>query len=517
MWELIHWVLLSIAVLLLLRGLLWDRAGFRGRAERRCRKCWSDLTGVDEDVSAGPVECAKCGKAHRTKRSMRRTRRGKRWIAAAVVVFLIGYGFRVTPEVRERGVWASVPSWVLILGIQRTPAIVQNPDLEWGSIAYGRHSSLERAMQELHVRSRVKGLSWFDYQLAAWLARTETEEMLCRNSRSRYEGVSPRAAGYCILISQGISRGKLGSLHKEWFHSLFWADVAVRPMWPEKSTVYGRIDVSHANRDTSGWNEQMWFWKTRVKSGEASFLWKHPQTVGWKVESFPDGGRRNLNIREDAGESIWALRYPLWDDGLVPLKVSRKTGHGQASVQVYRTDGLYWSPYDNEALVHDQLIEFDTKLSGTIDEYVQIVDDDELRDEIARCIETEGLYWYDMDGRWHAAFRLRLIEQPDLERRRYTFGSKVIRSISQNEELAGQAWWALNPTENGWELIHEDEFVLMHGWADESRDPGPYGYIKNLSIKSTPAFCLRDEHASVVVGGRLRLKVEWKQVQVHVN
>lgn len=518
MWEVIYWVLLLIALVVLGRGLLWDRAGFRGRPKRRCRKCWYDLTGVDGDVSREPVVCPECGKTHKTKRSMRKTRRGKRWVVAGVIIFSIGYGIRVTPAVRERGVWASTPTWVLVLAIHRTPTLVQNPDLEWGSIAYGGNSPLQRAMRELHTRSRVKGLSWFDYQLVAWLARTESEELLCRSSRSRYEGVSPRASGYSILITQGINRSKLGPYHKRWFESLSSARVEIRHAWPEKTQVYGRIVVDFANRDSSSWNDDPWFYKLRVRSGWTSFYWKHPITVGWEVDPFPQGGRRNTQVRVDAGEWIMALGNKVWDDGLVPLNASSKSGLGEAKVGVYRTDGRSGFPFDQEVLIDEHHLEFSVSRSGQASDYLTIIDDEDVRDEIERCLEAEGRYWYDMDGRWHAAFRLKLIDEPNLGRRRYTFGGSQIRSISQQEELAGQAWWALNPVGDAeWELVHEDEYVLMYGWADETIDPGPYGHINNLSIKADPKFCLRDEKASLVVDGRIRLNVDWKQVQVHVN
>jgi hypothetical protein len=517
MWEVIYWVLLVIALVVLGRGLLWDRAGFRGRPKRRCRRCWYDLTGVDGDVSREAVLCPECGKAHKTKRSMRKTRRGKRWVVAGVIIFTIGYGFRVAPVVRERGVWASAPSWVLILGIHRTPRAVDQTMPKWSSIAYGDDTALQRAMRELQVRARMDKLGWFDYQLTAWMARLETEELLCRAS-SEYGGASPRASGYCWILTRGIQRGKLGQYHSNWYRSLSVATVEVRKDWPEKAKVYGRVSVVFAKNDNQEWNDDPWFYKLRVQSGWTSFYRRHPTTVGWDVDLFPLGGRRNTQVRDDAGEWIMALGNKVWDDGLVPLRASSKSGLGEAKVEVYRTDGLSGYPFDQEVLINEHHLEFSVNRAGQTSDYLTIIDDEEVRDEIERCLEAEGRYWYDMDGRWHAAFRLKLIDEPNLGRRRYTFGGSQIRSISQQEELAGQAWWALNPVgDTEWELVHEGEYVLMYGWADETIDPGPYGHINNLSIKADPKFCLRDEKASLVVDGRIRLKVDWKQVQVHVN
>ena len=261
-----------------------------------------------------------------------------------------------------------------------------------------------------------------------------------------------------------------------------------------------------------------WFYKMRVRSGWVSILRKHPGTVGWSIDPFPIGGRRNLNIRNDAGEWYPGVSYRIWDDGLVPLAISRKSGKGVATVQVLRTSGLSGAPIDVEELIDEHVVLLNAESEGRIEDYVQLNNDEYVRDEIARCLEAEAIYWYDMDGRWHAAFRLKLIDDPNLLRRRYTFGGDRIRSISRQEELTGQAWWALNPTDDGgWELIHEDEYVLMHGWADESIDPGPYGHIANLRVLTNPKFCLRDSEASVVVEGMIRLKVDWERVQVHVN
>ena len=512
-----YWVLLSIAVVLLLRGLLWDRAGFRGRAKRRCRKCWYDLTGVDGDVTKGPVVCPECGKGHRSKRSMRKTRRGKKWIVAAVVGWAMAYGASVTPVVRDRGVWASTPSWVLILGIHRTPTLVEKGSPDWSSIAYGQTSALQRAMQELQVRSRVKGLGWIDYQLVAWLARLENEQLLCRND-PRYKGRSPRASGYCWLISQGIQRGKLGEFHTDWFNSLSTAEIEIRQNWPDKSPVYGRVQIHFAVQSDQGWSERPWFYKARVHSGWTSVYRRNPIVVGWDVDPFPVGGRRNLQVRDDPGEWIMAINNQVWDDGLVPLRARSSSGDGEAEIQIFRTDGLSGYPYDQEDLIDEHQVQFHVNRSGDISQLVHVLEDESVRDEIARCLSAEGYYWYDMDGRWHAAFKLKMIDEPNLGRRRYTFGGSQIRSISRQEELTGQAWWAFEPDgDHGWKLVHEGEYVLMHGWADETIDPGPYGHINNLSIKADPKFCLRDDEVSLVVGGRIRLKVDWKQVQVHVN
>ena len=196
-----------------------------------------------------------------------------------------------------------------------------------------------------------------------------------------------------------------------------------------------------------------------------------------------------------------------------------KKGVGKLHVEISEVMGYQGKPYDREKLLDTRDVEFVVSRKGVVEDYVHVIEDEEVQSEIERCVQAEGVYWHDVDGRWHAMFRLKLAEQPQfIGERRYTFGSDVIRSISFNEELTGQAWWALEPGPDGeWRLIHENEYVPMFGWIDEVIQDERVPYLKNLSIKPKPAFCLRDDDAKVVIGSRLRFKIEWHHARVHVN
>lgn len=105
-WGIAFWGLLVLGTLAVLWGLFWDRPGFRGRAERRCRKCAYDLT----DAGEVPVMCTECGRVHATERSLRRVRRHKRVVVVGVVVLLGLPVFVFTPM----GVYYQrLPSWLL--------------------------------------------------------------------------------------------------------------------------------------------------------------------------------------------------------------------------------------------------------------------------------------------------------------------------------------------------------------------------------------------------------------------
>ncbi len=513
-WDFLYWVLLSIAVVLLLRGLLWDRAGFRGRAKLRCRKCWYDLTGVDGDVSKGPVICPECGKKHASRRAMRKTRRGKRWVAAGLVVFVMAYSLRVTPAVKERGWWATVPSWVLITGIHQTPTYVKNPDNEWGAIAYGNNSVLERAMRELHVRARVEDLSWFDYQIVAWLARTEGDKSLCRSMRTRYEGVSPRAVGYCILIDRGLEVGKLGAFHRRWYQGLLDIEIHTRDTWPHDSVVYGEVIAMQASR----------YWQSRALvapqlwmrvAGQSTSWFERPVGGVWNEVPFPHGGRRNLTVWDTGREWGSAIDGPVWSDNKVVLSSSEKYERTRLNVRVFEVRGYSGMPFDDRRLVSEREAHYEISRQGTINDYVNVLDDEDVRSEIERCVRAVGRYWHDIDGRWHAMFKLELVARPNLGARRYTFGSEFVQSISPGEEMTGTAWWALEPDSVGeWKLIHGGEYVPLYGRLDTPLDKDRNPDWVNLRFRSDPEICLRDDDAKLVVAGNFRLRLEWEPVRV---
>ena len=116
-WSIFYWVLLVLAILVGLRALFWDRAGFRGRAELRCRKCWYDLTASPVGLRVDPIQCPECGKKHASRRAMRKTRRSKRWIMVALVLWMGAYGASVTPRVQKSGWGEAVPRVVLVASL----------------------------------------------------------------------------------------------------------------------------------------------------------------------------------------------------------------------------------------------------------------------------------------------------------------------------------------------------------------------------------------------------------------
>jgi hypothetical protein len=105
-WIISGGVLFILSLVLIAAGLFWDRPGFRGRPERRCRKCGYDLGGAGEV----PVTCTECGREHQTESSLRRVRRHKRTIGVGVLLLL---GLPTLVFAPMGVYYQRMPSWLL--------------------------------------------------------------------------------------------------------------------------------------------------------------------------------------------------------------------------------------------------------------------------------------------------------------------------------------------------------------------------------------------------------------------
>ncbi|MEO1583487.1 MAG: hypothetical protein AAFR96_02810 [Planctomycetota bacterium] len=101
-----HWSGYAVALMACV-GVVWALFWDRPRGQRRCRRCWYDMSGASD----APVECPECGRAHAKPRHLTRTRR--RWGRAAVlglVMVVGGYGLWVVPRVQDEGRWGLAPT-----------------------------------------------------------------------------------------------------------------------------------------------------------------------------------------------------------------------------------------------------------------------------------------------------------------------------------------------------------------------------------------------------------------------
>lgn len=239
-WSLLYWVLLSIALVVLLRGLLWDRAGFRGRPMRRCRKCWYDLTGADGDVSREPVVCPECGKGHKSKRSMRKTRRGKKWIVAAVICMLGGYTAGAWPRISRynyaNGWFGAVPTPVLIAVVPLMPDEAGTlPDRNGGG--GGKRPFWERVANQ--VKSRIytpEHCTRFDRWLFHRVSRLDRPDQLTERSAIRGD--------VYLYVYQALARqDRMGFEEARWARSVHHLEIAHAPFIQHEWFAYAHVRI----------------------------------------------------------------------------------------------------------------------------------------------------------------------------------------------------------------------------------------------------------------------------------
>ncbi|MFG0246810.1 MAG: hypothetical protein ACF8MF_12255 [Phycisphaerales bacterium JB052] len=264
-WSFLYWLLLSLAVLVGLRALFWDRAGFRGRAKLRCRKCWYDLTGAEGDLREGPIVCPECGKKHASRRAMRKTRRGKRWIALALVLWMGAYAIRVTPSVKMRGWVAAVPEPVLVLTI---PFFDGTPGSSFDQTMWGykpKQTIWDRLAREARGGAWNEPRSWVADRLVFLLARLDSPRVIT-------DSTSDRGTLYASRIGLVIERGKAYGFEERWARSVVYAEFHTRDRVAPGTTIFGelkirrlvqgvyRVDVGH---------NAAWF-EARTRSGSVS-------------------------------------------------------------------------------------------------------------------------------------------------------------------------------------------------------------------------------------------------------
>ena len=109
-WIITFWMLLVLGFVVGLRALFWDRPGWRGRAEKRCRKCWYDL----KDSGKLPITCSECGHVSISHRSMTRVHRHKKMVVVGLVLALAAPTVLLIHGYRQGRLLVHVPSWVLV-------------------------------------------------------------------------------------------------------------------------------------------------------------------------------------------------------------------------------------------------------------------------------------------------------------------------------------------------------------------------------------------------------------------
>jgi len=246
-WNLVYWVLLVLAILVGLRGLFWDRAGFRGRARLRCRKCWYDLTASPGDLKDGAIVCSECGKEHASRRAMRKTRRSKKWIAVALVLWMGAYGASVTPRVQKSGWGAAVPRVVIVASL---PFLSEESGTGLGAFGpWGPKgvpiSAYEQMVLDEVVAPGYQGwgfvsggqeYGWFSRRLAFLLAKLESESTLTN-------GTQAKGRAFKSVLSQIVQTGGALKSERNWANQVVYVEMDTDMAFGPKEDVFGTMKI----------------------------------------------------------------------------------------------------------------------------------------------------------------------------------------------------------------------------------------------------------------------------------
>ncbi|MEZ6165507.1 MAG: hypothetical protein R3B67_13860 [Phycisphaerales bacterium] len=300
-WSFLLWVLLVLGLVVGVRAWLWDRAGFRGRAKRRCRKCWYDLTGAVE-CDDGYV-CPECGKRHRTIRSMRKTRRSWRLVVVAVVLFLSAYAIGIrgrynNQQFRRLGWPVLVPTPVLILTMPLMPDDAgSRPDRNQAgtSIPYLQRPLFERLSHQIKSRLyKSEETSWFDHWLFMQLARRESSQGLTDPSAVRGEM-------FRYVFNAWDRQGRLSQDDEEWARSVYQLEIRHRPYAVENMPAYAHFRVRRL-LDRGRWRIRIF--QTLLEPDRRSMNWDQSGRF------YPLKPVENTSgTRWDGAVPIWVMQY----------------------------------------------------------------------------------------------------------------------------------------------------------------------------------------------------------------
>ena len=105
------WIFAGLAIIVAAWALLGDWVRQRFRRRRRCPRCWYDMS------RSPTLTCSECGYTAKKERRLFKARRRWRYVWLALLMLLAGHALRITPDVKQRGWVAAVPTTVLIAAL----------------------------------------------------------------------------------------------------------------------------------------------------------------------------------------------------------------------------------------------------------------------------------------------------------------------------------------------------------------------------------------------------------------
>jgi len=456
-WNVLGWGLVGLAALALLLALLGDVVRRRFRRVRRCPKCWYDLSHTPG------MTCSECGHTAKRERQLFKTRRRKRWVLAALLVWLGSYfAFRV-PAMQQRGWVAAVPTTALVIIAPRLKP----------SCPGGFQAQREALAKEIGHRAAVDALGDWHWQLLIRGALREGHRPFART----YQFGEVFDNSCLLLLSSSDAEGRLIRPEQRLrANRLAGLRITTRPQWPVGSTVMLRVDPAPCfGYSTMALRlllidppvEGAIYHAGPTAPGEPSDTTWSP--MAWKEPTVP------LNVRSVEGQ-----RFVLRLEGERPIDElwSRSTALSR----------LAWS-YD---------IPIRTRIAGTIDDILVPVQSKEFEESLI----SRGVFQPVGNHLWIRRLEecLKLLDGA-------TFAATIELLDGDAVIASARTWWALTP-------ILERELSLRDVQLDLTLERPIPDSLSNskalqLRIRSDPELALRRFDCDRFWSGEITMPVEW--------
>lgn len=472
------------------RGLLWDRAGFRGRAALRCRRCWYDLTGTEDDpTSVRGVCCPECGKQHHSRRSLRKTRRRWRVVAVALLLLIGAYASSVWPRVSANsfanGWMGAVPTPALILML---PALEDEAGTHTRMLGTPfnqrpfRDQISTQLMRRLYQEDET---SWFEHWLFYRAARGTHASVLTDTSAQR---------GHVLTYVYGTwaRQGRLWRGEEAWARSVYHLEMELPDRLPRMSPVHGRVTDFR-----------------RLLEDRACRVRIHERLYEVKGATLRPAG---LQYRERWDGTVRVQDYLRWANSM------GSTNREQVAIEGMIFEGdraadIWWPVGELREEGHIDIVNpAPTNTHGTIgavEGYRLVEDVDAMRAWIESHIKIEFEWVQDRVGNrigWPRGVEFSLPRgEGSVELGEgFTFGGSIylmaqIEGHEYEDVIASldPTWWALRVRDG---FV---EFVGHHQWVgiEEEPDGNGFGYLTALADTRLESMWVEIHPNDSVVGG----------------
>lgn len=422
-WSALGWGMAALAVALLLLALFGDAVRRRFRKVRRCPKCWYDLSHTPG------MTCSECGYTARRERQLFRTRRRKRWVLAALLMWIgSSFAFRV-PAMQQRGWVAAVPTTALVFLWPRERVrdryvyLLSHPQF-----VPRLHPALREApfTQEMLQRIDDRELNRVHWRLLIEMAiRTANHPAPLRVDEDERR---PLCIGMLTLAEQAGRLNNPALLRKALTAGAL--RMTTRTRWPVGETMYAAVwEGTFAGQ----------FSPEHIRA--AALLSAEPSTPGLRSLTVDEinASRRTVPDGPRAGRhpypTVW--RYcERWDDALTAIgppttrsaairyvvSVERRLTESQAQI------------LGTEVLRTDVAMTFDCRIEGTIDDILTPVESPEFDAAV-----NEGLRPV-LDYN-HVDLNINYLEHAFEHLGGATFAATLELLLDDEVVARGEAWW----------------------------------------------------------------------------